>query len=123
VRAVPPDAREGSTCARLARATSRAGVFLPETPVNQPSRPGPVGERPRAGDRRSREESATSFAGVATPPAFRLGRYFGVDLRFWLNLQAAHDLSPAEGEKDYSRVHSRADARPERSRVDKIWRL
>jgi hypothetical protein len=91
--------------------------------VNQPSRPGPVGERPRAGDRRSREESATSFAGVATPPAFRLGRYFGVDLRFWLNLQAAHDLSPAEGEKDYSCVHSRADARPERSRVDKIWRL
>jgi hypothetical protein len=55
--------------------------------VNQPSRPGPVGERPRAGDRRS----ATSFAGgdaSAGPPpgpAIRLGRYFGVDPRFWLN--------------------------------------
>jgi addiction module HigA family antidote len=60
---------------------------------------------------------------VSAGPAIRLGRYFGVDRRFWLNLQAAHDLSRAEREKDHSRVHSRADARPELSRADKIWRL
>ena len=59
---------------------------------------------------------------VSSGPAIRLGRYFGVDPRFWLNLQAAHDLSRAESEKDYSRVRSGADARPELSRADKIWR-
>jgi len=52
-----------------------------------------------------------------------LGRNFGTDPRFWLNLQAAHDLSRAESEKDYSRVRSRADTWPDLSRVDKIWRL
>jgi addiction module HigA family antidote len=47
---------------------------------------------------------------VSADTAIRLGRYFGVDPRFWLNLQAAHDLSHAESENDYSGVRSRADA-------------
>ena len=37
---------------------------------------------------------------VSADTAIRLGRYFGTDPRFWLNLQAAHDLSKAE------RLHS-----------------
>jgi antitoxin HigA-1 len=37
---------------------------------------------------------------VSADTATRLGRYFGTDPRFWLNLQAAHDLSKAE------RLHS-----------------
>jgi len=28
--------------------------------------------------------------------AIRLARYFGTDPRFWLNLQAAHDISKAQ---------------------------
>src|SRR5208337_54084 len=33
---------------------------------------------------------------VSPDTAIRLGRYFDVDPRFWMNLQAAHDLSRAE---------------------------
>jgi antitoxin HigA-1 len=33
---------------------------------------------------------------VTADTAIRLGRYFNTDPRFWLNLQAAHDLSKAE---------------------------
>jgi antitoxin HigA-1 len=33
---------------------------------------------------------------VSADTAIRLGRYFGTDPRFWLNMQAAHDLSKAE---------------------------
>src|SRR5437870_13607348 len=33
---------------------------------------------------------------VSADTAIRLGRYFGTDPRFWLNLQTAHDLSKAE---------------------------
>ena len=33
---------------------------------------------------------------VTADTAIRLGRYFGTDPRFWLNLQAAHDLSKAQ---------------------------
>jgi len=33
---------------------------------------------------------------VTADTAIRLGRYFGTDPRFWLNLQAAYDLSKAE---------------------------
>jgi antitoxin HigA-1 len=40
--------------------------------------------------------------------AIRLGRYFGTDPRFWLNLQMAHDLSKAEAATDYSAVPTRA---------------
>ncbi len=46
--------------------------------------------------------------GVSADTAIRLGRYFGTDPRFWLNLQAAHDLSKAEAEVDYSDVPTRA---------------
>lgn len=45
---------------------------------------------------------------VSADTAIRLGRYFGTDPRFWLNLQAAHDLSRAEAEQDYSAVNPRA---------------
>jgi addiction module HigA family antidote len=45
---------------------------------------------------------------ISADTAIRLGRYFGTDPRFWLNLQAAHDLSKAEVEQDYSPIHPRA---------------
>lgn len=45
---------------------------------------------------------------MSADTAIRLGRYFGTDPRFWLNLQAAHDLSKAESEHDYSTVERRA---------------
>jgi addiction module HigA family antidote len=41
---------------------------------------------------------------VSADTALRLGRYFGTDPRFWLNLQAAHDLSKAEVQNDYSGI-------------------
>ena len=44
---------------------------------------------------------------VSADTAIRLGRYFGVDPRFWLNLQAAYDLSKAESEHDYSTLPTR----------------
>ncbi len=44
---------------------------------------------------------------VSADTAIRLGRYFGVDARFWLNLQAAYDLSKAESEHDYSSLPTR----------------
>ena len=47
---------------------------------------------------------------VSADTAIRLGRFFGVDPRFWLNLQAAYDLSRAESEHDYSIVRPRAEA-------------
>ena len=47
---------------------------------------------------------------VSADTAIRLGRYFKVDPRFWLNLQAAHDLSRAENENDYSGLRPRAEA-------------
>ena len=45
---------------------------------------------------------------VTADTAIRLGRYFGTDPLFWLNLQMAHDLSRAEAETDYSDVPTRA---------------
>lgn len=44
---------------------------------------------------------------VSADTAIRLGCYFGTDPRFWLNLQAAHDLSKAEQEHDYSTIAER----------------
>jgi antitoxin HigA-1 len=41
---------------------------------------------------------------VSADTAIRLGRFFEVDPRFSLNLQAAYDLSLAESEHDYSGV-------------------
>jgi addiction module HigA family antidote len=47
---------------------------------------------------------------VSADTAIRLGRYFGTDPRFWLNLQAAHDLSVAETGHDYSAIAPRSAA-------------
>jgi addiction module HigA family antidote len=47
---------------------------------------------------------------VSADTAIRLGRYFKTDPRFWLNLQAAHDLSKAQGENDYSVIRPRTAA-------------
>jgi addiction module HigA family antidote len=44
---------------------------------------------------------------VSADTAIRLGHYFGTSPRFWLNLQASHDLSKAESEHDYSALHNR----------------
>ena len=45
--------------------------------------------------------------GVTADTALRLARYFGTDPNFWLNLQAAHDLSKASAQKDYSTIPER----------------
>lgn len=45
---------------------------------------------------------------VSADTAIRLGRFFAVDPRFWLNLQTAYDLSLAESEHDYSSVRRRS---------------
>jgi antitoxin HigA-1 len=41
---------------------------------------------------------------VTADTAIRLGRYFGTDPHFWLNLQAAHDLSKAEKAHSYKKI-------------------
>ena len=46
--------------------------------------------------------------GITADTALRLGRYFGTDALFWINLQVAHDLSKAEAATDYSRIPTRA---------------
>ena len=47
---------------------------------------------------------------VSADTAIRLGRYFGTDPRFWLNLQAAHDLSKAETLHNYKKITPRTAA-------------
>jgi addiction module HigA family antidote len=47
---------------------------------------------------------------VTADTAIRLGRYFRTDPRFWLNLQAAHDISKAQAAHDYSKVGPRTAA-------------
>jgi antitoxin HigA-1 len=47
---------------------------------------------------------------ICTRTAIRLGRYFGTDPRFWLNLQAAHDLSKAERLHSYKKIVPRTAA-------------
>src|SRR3954453_17863356 len=47
---------------------------------------------------------------VTADTAIRLGRYFGTDPRFWLNLQAAHDLSKAETRHNYKKITPRSAA-------------
>lgn len=47
---------------------------------------------------------------VSADTAIRLGRYFGTDPRFWLNLQAAHDLSKAEQTHRYKTIRPRSAA-------------
>ena len=41
---------------------------------------------------------------VTADTAIRLGRYFGTDPRFWLNLQSAYDLSKAEKTHSYKKI-------------------
>jgi antitoxin HigA-1 len=45
---------------------------------------------------------------VTADTALRLARHFATTPRFWLNLQAAHDLSKAEADTDYSSIPTRA---------------
>ena len=47
---------------------------------------------------------------VSADTAIRHARYFRTDPRFWLNLQAAHDISKAQNENDYSKVRPRTAA-------------
>jgi addiction module HigA family antidote len=47
---------------------------------------------------------------VSADTAIRLGRYFGTDPRFWLNLQAAYDLSKAEKAHSYNKIVPRTAA-------------
>jgi antitoxin HigA-1 len=47
---------------------------------------------------------------VSADTAIRLGRFFGVEPRFWLNLQTAYALSRAETENDHSAIRLRAAA-------------
>jgi len=37
---------------------------------------------------------------ITADTALRLGRYFGMEAQFWLNLQSRYDLLQAEGELD-----------------------
>ncbi len=48
--------------------------------------------------------------GLTADTAIRLGVFFGVDPRFWLNLQTAYDLSLAETENDYSGIRPSASS-------------
>jgi addiction module HigA family antidote len=47
---------------------------------------------------------------VSADTAIRLGRYFGTDPRFWLNLQTAYDLSKAEKANNYRKIVPRTAA-------------
>ena len=47
---------------------------------------------------------------ISADTAIRLGRYFGTDPRFWLNLQSAYDLSKAEKSHNYSSIRRRRAA-------------
>ena len=47
---------------------------------------------------------------VTADTAIRLGRYFETDPRFWMNLQAAHDLSKAESITNYRAITPRSAA-------------
>lgn len=42
--------------------------------------------------------------GISADTAIRLGLYFATSPEFWLNLQAAYDLSKARNEADYSGI-------------------
>ena len=46
--------------------------------------------------------------GITADTAIRLGRYFGTDPRFWLNMQQGYELSKAVAETDYSGIPIRA---------------
>ncbi len=48
---------------------------------------------------------------VTADTAHRLSHFFGTTPEFWMNLQAAHDLSKAEAEADYSKIRPVKTAR------------
>jgi addiction module HigA family antidote len=60
---------------------------------------------------------------VTADTAIRLGRYFRTDPRFWLNLQAAHDLSKAEKANSYKKIIPRTAAPAHSTRVTTASRL
>jgi addiction module HigA family antidote len=47
---------------------------------------------------------------ITADTAIRLGRYFRTEPRFWLNLQAAYDLSKAEKTHSYKKIVPRTTA-------------
>ena len=49
--------------------------------------------------------------GLTADTAIRLGRYFGTDPRFWLNMQQGYELSKAQAETVDSGVPARASTR------------
>jgi hypothetical protein len=55
-------------------------------------------------------QGAGFIVNVTADTAIRLGRYFNTDPRFWLNLQAAHDLSKAEKAHSYKKIVPRKAA-------------
>jgi len=42
--------------------------------------------------------------GMSADTALRLERYFGMEARFWMNLQASHDLSLARSGTSYQQI-------------------
>jgi plasmid maintenance system antidote protein VapI len=54
--------------------------------------------------------NAITAATKVVPTAIRLGGYFRTDPRFWLNLQAAYDLSKAEKAHSYKKIVPRTAA-------------
>jgi addiction module HigA family antidote len=48
--------------------------------------------------------------GVTADTALRLSRYFGTTPEFWMNLQAAHDLSRALSNHTYDEIPTRSAA-------------
>lgn len=48
--------------------------------------------------------------GMTADTALRLERYLGMEARFWLNLQAAHDLSRARSQGNHEKVKPREAA-------------
>ena len=48
--------------------------------------------------------------GITADTAIRLARYFGTSEEFWMNLQAAYDLSAARAGADFKRINPRRAA-------------
>ncbi len=47
---------------------------------------------------------------MSADTALRLEKYFGMEARFWVNLQASHDLSKARSEGSYESIRPREAA-------------
>ena len=58
----------------------------------------------------STQTMGTSERDITADTAIRLGRYFRTEPRFWLNLQAAYDLSKAEKTHSYKKIVPRTAA-------------